>query len=234
MTTARHPDGPGVRLTAKGARTRARIVDAAVELMARRGVTETSVEEVKKAAGVSSSQLYHYFTDKSALVEAVVDRQAQMIVEAQEQAGPGTLEGLRAWRDGLVAHARDVNGAGGCPLGHLAGQLVETDENARLRLAEGFRQWAAVLRHAFHRLHQTGGLAPGVDPDRLGDALLATLQGGLLLSQVQRDPEHLETGIDTLLALSVPGWSQPESLRAKQPHNGVRCQPGRAGGIVAG
>ncbi|MDT7741645.1 MAG: TetR/AcrR family transcriptional regulator, transcriptional repressor for nem operon [Actinomycetota bacterium] len=207
MTTSRRPVGSGARLTVKGARTRARIVDAAAELMALRGVTETSVEEVKKAAEVSSSQLYHYFADKSALVEAVIDRQAQMIVAAQEQVGPGTLEGLRVWRDGLIAHARHVSGAGGCPLGHLAGQLVETDENARLRLAEGFRQWATVLRRTCRELHRTGGLTADVEPDQLADTLLATLQGGLLLSQVQRDTAPLETGIDTLLTLSVTGWS---------------------------
>jgi TetR/AcrR family transcriptional regulator, transcriptional repressor for nem operon len=195
-------------LTAKGARTRARIVDAAAELMSSRGVVETSVEEVKKAAGVSSSQLYHYFADKRALVTAVVDRQAQMIVAAQEQSELGTLDGLRAWRDGLVDHARHVSGAGGCPLGHLAGQLVETDEDARRQLADGFRRWAAVLRAAFRDLARSGALAPGVDPDQLGDAVLATMQGGLLLSQVQRDTAPLETGLDTLLGVAVPGWSR--------------------------
>jgi TetR/AcrR family transcriptional regulator, transcriptional repressor for nem operon len=195
-------------LTAKGARTRARIVDAAAELMSSRGVVETSVEEVKKAAGVSSSQLYHYFADKRALVTAVVDRQAQMIVAAQEQSELGTLDGLRAWRDGLVDHARHVSGAGGCPLGHLAGQLVETDEDARRQLADGFLRWAAVLRAAFRDLARSGGLAPGVDPDQLGDAVLATMQGGLLLSQVQRDTAPLETGLDTLLGVAVPGWSR--------------------------
>lgn len=208
MRSARSAVEPGARLTAKGARTRARIVSTAAELMAHRGVTETSVEEVKKAAEVSSSQLYHYFADKSALVEAVIDRQAQMIVTAQEQAGPGTLEGLRAWRDGLVAHARSVSGVGGCPLGHLAGQLVEADEDARLRLADGFQQWSAALRRALHELHQGGGLVRGVNSDELADTLLATLQGGLLLAQVHRDTTLLETGIDTLLALTVRGWAQ--------------------------
>ena len=33
--------------------------------------------------------------------------------------------------------------------------------------------------------------------------LLATLQGGLLLAQVQQSPRPFETAVDTLLALAV-------------------------------
>ncbi|WP_272952142.1 TetR/AcrR family transcriptional regulator [Mycolicibacterium hodleri] len=51
-------NGPG-RLTPKGQRTRARIVDAAARLIWERGVTATTLDDVKLAAEVSSSQLYH-------------------------------------------------------------------------------------------------------------------------------------------------------------------------------
>lgn len=196
-------------LTAKGARTRARIVDAAAALVQERGIADTTVGEVKKTAGVSSSQLYHYFADKEALVRAVVARQADLIVATQERAGVGTVAGLRAWRDGVVAHARAVSGAGGCPLGHLVGQLAESDEAARGDLADGFRRWAGTLREALHGLDATGHLREGIDPDQLADTLLATLQGGLLLAQVQRDATPLETALDTLLALVVDEGRRP-------------------------
>ena len=75
------------RLTAKGERTRGRIVAAAARLMHEGGVAETTIEDVKAAAGVSSSQLYHYFADKEALVQAVIGHQADTIVGTTEQAG---------------------------------------------------------------------------------------------------------------------------------------------------
>jgi len=43
----------------------------------------------------------------------------------------------------------------------------------------------------------------GVDPDDLATTLLATLQGGLLLGQVQRSARPIETAVDTLLALAI-------------------------------
>ena len=63
------PEGQAPRLTAKGLATRERIVAAAAQLMFERGVAGTSTDDVQAAAGISASQLYHYFDDKRALVE---------------------------------------------------------------------------------------------------------------------------------------------------------------------
>ena len=50
-------------LTARGAATRARIVEAAADLIYARGVEQTSLDEVMATSGVSKSQLYHYFAE---------------------------------------------------------------------------------------------------------------------------------------------------------------------------
>ena len=71
------------RLTPKGERTRARIVEKAAALIHERGVAATTLEDVKVAAEVSGSQLYHYFPDKHDLVQAVIDYQADAIVKRQ-------------------------------------------------------------------------------------------------------------------------------------------------------
>ncbi|HWG13620.1 MAG TPA: TetR family transcriptional regulator [Streptosporangiaceae bacterium] len=189
------------RLTPKGERTRARIVAAAARLVHEGGVAETTIEDVKAAAGVSSSQLYHYFADKDELVQAVIDHQADAIVGNTERAGLGTPEGLRAWRELVVAQAARSSGQGGCPLGSLGGQLAETDARARGQIADGFDRWSDGLRAGLRELDAAGRLRPGLDPDALAVTLLASLQGGLLLAQVQRDPRALATALDTFLAL---------------------------------
>src|SRR5271163_4719964 len=94
------------KLTPKGARTRARIVEEAAALIHERGVAGTTLEDVKAAAGVSGSQMYHYFPDKDDLVQAVIDYQADAIAGHQRQADLGSAEGLRAWRDMVIAQAR--------------------------------------------------------------------------------------------------------------------------------
>ena len=192
-----------VKLTPKGERTRARIVDAAATLIYRRGVIGTTLEDVKAAAEVSGSQLYHYFADKEALVDAVIGKQSDAIVSTQQKQDLATLDGLRAWRDVVVRQASRAKGKGGCPLGALGGQLAESDPQARIQVAAGFGRWSAAIGEGLRDLHAAGHLSPGIDPDDLALTLLATLQGGLLLAQVQRDTRPLATAIDTLLALAT-------------------------------
>jgi AcrR family transcriptional regulator len=190
------------RLTAKGERTRTRIVEAAARLIYEHGVAGTTLDDVKAAAGVSGSQMYHYFPDKDELVQAVISHQADVIARNQRHADLGSAEGLRAWRDMVIAQAKSEEGKGGCPLGSLAGQLAETDPHARALLADGFGQWQTAIGEGLRGLHQAGQLSDGTDADALAVTLLATLQGGLLLAQVQRDPGPLETAVDTLLQLA--------------------------------
>jgi TetR/AcrR family transcriptional repressor of nem operon len=190
------------RLTPKGERTRARIVDAAARLIYERGVAGTTLDDIRAAAEVSGSQLTHYFADKDELVQAVISYQAGLVVGGTEQAGLGTSEGLRAWRDMVVAAAESTDGKGGCPLGSLGSQLAETDPQARALVAAGFERWSAVITDALRSLPAAGHLPDGTSSDDLAVTLLAALQGGLLLAQVQRDTRPLETAVDTILALA--------------------------------
>jgi TetR/AcrR family transcriptional regulator, transcriptional repressor for nem operon len=197
------PEGP--RLTPKGERTRGRIVEAAARLIYERGVAGTTLDDIRSAAGVSGSQLSHYFAGKDELVQGVIDYQAGIIADHQREADLGRPEGLRAWRDAVIAQVKGGQGQGGCPLGSLAGQLAETDAQARALIAAGLRQWSAAIGDGLRRLHDAGHLPGGTDPDDLAVTLLAALQGGLLLAQVQRDTRPLETAIDTLLELARIG-----------------------------
>ena len=187
------------RLTRKGAATRARIVDAAAELIFQQGVARTTIEEVREGAHVSSSQLYHYFEDKPALVRAVIERQADRAIDTQEQFDLSSLDGLREWRDFVVEHARDTDGRGGCPIGSLVSQVAETEPEARAIVAASFKRWEASIMAGFLRMHALGRIAPEADPRRLALATLAALEGGLLLAQIQRDPEPLAAALDAML-----------------------------------
>jgi TetR/AcrR family transcriptional repressor of nem operon len=198
MSAARRTPRP---LTRKGQETRQRIVDAAADLIFEHGVAHTTIEDVRAAADVSSSQLYHYFDDKPALVRAVVDHQADTIVDGQQTFDLSSLDGLRIWRDWVIEHQRELNCRGGCPIGSLGSELAETDPEARAHVSEGFRRWEAAIQSGLREMHARGRLTPDADPDTLALALLAALQGGLLLTQIQRDTKPLEAALDTMLEL---------------------------------
>jgi AcrR family transcriptional regulator len=198
---AESQDQNAAQLTAKGRATRARIVARAAELMFERGVTGTSLDDVKAAAEVSSSQLYHYFADKSALVSAVIVHQVDAVLSGQQAylASLDSMPALRAWRDALVRIRRGLRCQGGCPIGSLGSELSELDDRLRAEVADGFRRWETSIRDGLRAMHDRGDLRPDADPDALAVALLANVQGGILLSQVYRKTAPMEKALDAML-----------------------------------
>jgi TetR/AcrR family transcriptional regulator, transcriptional repressor for nem operon len=183
--------------TKKGRATRDRIVDAATTLVFERGVAGTALDDVRAAAKVSKSQLYHYFADKDDLVHAVIDRTVQGVLDAQPRLDDlSSWAAIRAWLDDLVALQVDRRAVGGCPIGGLAGQLAETDAVAREELAEGFERWEAPLRRGLQAMKAAGKLSRSADPDRLATATMASIQGGLVLTQTRRDPAQMRIALD--------------------------------------
>ena len=194
--------GPGKRLTRKGQATRDRIVAAASQLMLEQGVARTTIEDIQAAAGVSPSQLYHYFPGKDALVSAVIEHQTGRVLDVQHEGLDrlDSIDSLTHWRDLMAGILTDVQCVGGCPLGSLASDLAESDPLARVQLAGAFAQWEDLIRDGLTRMQERGELSASADPDALAVTMLAAVQGGLLLSQVRRDPAPLRTAVDTMIA----------------------------------
>ncbi|MGA7049693.1 MAG: TetR/AcrR family transcriptional regulator [Mycobacterium sp.] len=189
------------KLTAKGRATRERIVAAASELMLQRGVARTTIEDIQEAAGISTSQMYHYFSDKNDLVGAVIDLQTDQVLGVQHLGLDriDTIKDLYRWRDIMVELVRGLGCAGGCPIGSMANELSESDPVARARLMRSFAQWENMIRDGLVSIAARGELAEGTDIDRISLAMLAGIQGGLLLSQVRRDTAPLEAAVDTMI-----------------------------------
>jgi AcrR family transcriptional regulator len=189
------------RLTARGAATRARILQAADELILVHGVNRTRLDDVKAATGVSKSQLYHHFPDKDALVAAVIARRAEVILE-REAALLGrvdSMRGLKRWRDAAVNRVELRRGAHGCALGSLLSELADQDESAVASLTEHFHTWEMLMRGALDRMQANGALRADANTGRLATALMAALQGGYLLSQAAHDASPMAASLDMAL-----------------------------------
>ena len=213
--------------TSKGQQTRQRILAAAAQLMSDRGVAATSVEHVRDAAGVSNSQIYHYFADKDALIREVINYQSDNVVDIHEAvfATVDSMDGLRAWRDMIVDHQRELECKGGCPIVALGSELAEIDPRARADVAACFLRWEQAIRVGYQAMRDNGLLDGGVDPEELATATLAALQGGLLLSQIRRTTEPLEIALDTTLSY-VETLTSPKRARSAGRRGGPSSRAG--------
>ena len=188
--------------TRPGRATRARIVQAATDLVGERGAADTSLDDVRKRAHASKSQLYLYFDDRDALMRAVARATCEAVItnQADALAEFDSLAGIERYLDMTVADQVQKR-ARGCPIGSLVPQLAERDDDARVELADGYARWEQGLRDGLETMAARGELRTDADPSLLAKQTLAALQGGLVLTQVRRDPEQLRAAAAAALAL---------------------------------
>ena len=173
------------RLTAKGRATRDRIVQAAAELIVTNGLSASNMDNVRRAASVSGSQLAHYFADKAALIRAVIRRQTGVVLDFHRQPtlrGLGSFDDFERWIDLNMRYLRRI-GYFGTPTYHaLTAQLAKSDDATRDSLAAGYLQWIELLEHAIQQMKDDGLLVRDADPRRLALVIITAHQGGGVLT----------------------------------------------------
>ena len=192
---------PGEPRTGRGRASRERIVERAAELFAERGVAATSLDEVLAAAGAGKSQLYHYFRGRDELVEAAVGLRCAQVLTGLTQAlgAVASLVELEQALAGFVAGFEQM-GLPGCPIGSLAAEVAERNQGARLQTAAAFDAWEQLFADALARMRDRGELRADASPASLATALLASLEGGMVLSQARKDPASLRVALEAGLA----------------------------------
>ncbi len=173
---------------------RDRLLSTASSLLHERGYTAVSVSDICKASGLKKGSFYHFFQSKHALVLATLDRFA----DHQRRAMTSPVDRTRPVRDQLVGRfvsmyqtyllAQQTYGcAHGCPVGNLAQEMAHRDAQMRDKLSGIFAEWQAGLARLLRLANEREEMAVS-DPDRAAEALLAYLQGTLLLAKTNNDP----------------------------------------------
>jgi TetR/AcrR family transcriptional repressor of nem operon len=188
-------------LTHKGQKTRDQIILSAAELFYVKGTINTSIDDVKSDAKVSSSQLYHYFENKHDLVRAVIAYQTQNMLGNKSLANVHDIASFRTWRDNVIEFATVTQHVGACPIGSIGVEVSRFDQENREEVANALKLVRTSLENGFQKMLDNGELERNTDIKALSTTMLAVFQGGLVLSQINRELEPLATAMDTMINL---------------------------------
>jgi TetR/AcrR family transcriptional repressor of nem operon len=176
---------------------RDRLLRAAVELFARRGVADVGVAEICRRAEVPKGSFYHAWPSKQALLLEAIDlyvaEHTARIRSAVAEAGTLREQLLRMFDRLQQVHVERQRQSGGvmpgCTTENLVQELAASDEAARAKLAAVYAAWQDELQAAFEAGVQRGEI--DVDPVAAATSTLATLQGATLLARTCNDPGRL-------------------------------------------
>ncbi len=184
-------------LTAKGRATRQRIIDGAATEIRDRGVTATTLDDIRARTQTSKSQLFHYFPDgKDQLLLAVAEQEAQTVLDDQ-QPHLGALTSWAAWqrwRDAVVDRYRRQGQH--CPLGVLMSEIGRTTPGAQAVTSALIRQWHDEIAAGVRHMQAQGKVSDALDADRVAAAMLAGIQGGVGIMLATGELGYLEAALD--------------------------------------
>jgi AcrR family transcriptional regulator len=187
-------------LTAKGRETRQRIIEGTAAHLRGEAGLEVTLDEVRASTHTSKSQIFHYFPGgKDELFLEVARFEAGRVLREQQPHLDelDSWESWQRWRDAVVARYRQQGPQ--CAMTSLSRQTNITPgatEVSRLLLAS----WQDRLRRGIEKMQANGFIAPQLDAQRASAAMLAALQGGIVILQATGLTDHLEAALDAALA----------------------------------
>lgn len=188
-------------MTERGRATRQRIIEATGREILASGIGGTTLDTVRAATLTSKSQLFHYFPGgKAELVREVAVWESGELLAAQKPHidDLASWESWHAWRDALVDYYIGL-GRWACPIGSMATQAAMTDPELARIITQSMASWRLSLASGVTKMQRAGKVDRMADPQRIAVAILAALQGGLVLSQPEKASWPLEAAIDSAL-----------------------------------
>jgi TetR/AcrR family transcriptional regulator, transcriptional repressor for nem operon len=206
VSTSAEPVARAARGTA-----RARLLDAAVQVVRTKGLSATSVDELCAAAGVTKGAFFHHFESKQALAVAAAEHWSQttgaLFAAADYHAISDPLDRILGY---LELRARLIAGSPAdytCLVGTMAQEAFATSPEVRNACAASIFGHARTLEPDFAAALAAAGDPPGVDAAGLARHTQAVLQGAFVLSKAADDPAlvtdsiaHLRRYLELLLA----------------------------------
>jgi TetR/AcrR family transcriptional regulator, transcriptional repressor for nem operon len=194
----------------KGEQTRRKIVEAAAPIFNQRGYEGSSLNDLMEATGLKKGGIYRHFTSKEELAVEAFDYTwgaawNARLLHVDEKANG--IEKLKQLIANFVEHRSPV--AGGCPILNTAVDADDGNTVLRARVAKALRSWLSRLQVIVEQAREHRETRPGVDAKAVATLIVASLEGALMMSRLQRNDEalrriqsHLNRYLDSEVAAS--------------------------------
>ena len=190
----------------KGEQTRQEIIHKAAPIFNQRGFDGAALSDLMRATGLEKGGIYRHFDSKQQLAGEAFDYAWQLALDTRfggTQEITNTVDRLKQiiWnfrdrRTGLVQ--------GGCPLLNMATDSDDGKPALRTKARRAFNSWLSRLRSIVEEGQALGEIRSGVDPSDLATFIVTSLEGGLMLERLQKNPRplniacrHLEEYLET-------------------------------------
>jgi TetR/AcrR family transcriptional regulator, transcriptional repressor for nem operon len=187
----------------KAQQTQHYILEQSAILFNQQGYAGSSMADVMRVTGLQKGGIYNHFSSKDELALAAFD----FAVQQMQTRFLGVLKGKRHALDRLMAILsvyetllENPPMRGGCPLLNTAVESDDTHPALRERTQRAMTNWLNLLRGIVQRGIDRGELNPTIDPEMVVTVMIATIEGGVMLTKLYGDSVYMQRSIAHLKA----------------------------------
>jgi AcrR family transcriptional regulator len=183
----------------KGEATRQRIIAQAAPIFNQRGFDGCSMQDLMQATGLEKGGLYRHFSNKEELAaEAFRFALAQNVKVRTEHLDdiPNSIDKLKKVVELFVETPSAI--PGGCPLMNTAIDADDGNEALRDLARKGIQDWRARLSRIIEAGIKAREIRSSTEPRRIANTLIATLEGALMISRLEKSRHAIRDAQATL------------------------------------
>lgn len=185
----------------KGEDTRNAVIAKAATLFNKRGFAGVSMSELMAATGLKKGGLYNHFSSKEEIMAEAfvyafgrVTEELSRVIRSQVTA----LDKLKAVIEFYRDYPLRPTIEGGCPIVNSAVEADDANPLLREKVKEAMETVQAGLVRVIKRGQQRGEFRPEVDPEQAAVAIIAQIDGGIVISRAFGEARYMNMVCDQL------------------------------------
>lgn len=188
----------------KGDITKEKILAEAVRLVHKKGFEATSISDLIEATGLKKGCLYFHFASKDDLIMAILEKAKADFMVFLDAALSGRTPGdsLNNFFRAVVEFQKSCGFSGGCIFGNAALEMSDKDERITGFLKDLFAEWAERIKNVVKAAQAAGQVRPDMPSDLIARHIIMSVEGGIMLSRLEKSEEPLKNCINSLRLLS--------------------------------
>ncbi|CAH0346406.1 TetR/AcrR family transcriptional regulator [Bacillus sp. CECT 9360] len=178
------------------------IISITRDVIHSKGYQATSITDILQAASIGKGQFYHYFSSKHdlglAVVEDLIQEWDRELIHGILQTAEEPAIKLNKMLEWAITFHAEMEKKPGCPIGNLAIEMSEHDETFRIKIHHFFERWIGAVELILDEMVKQNQLDSTIDTKKSAQAMIAMIEGGILLMKSQQDLSLLKNVFEVI------------------------------------
>ena len=176
-------------------------------LVMERGYNAVSYADLARLLGIRTASIHYHFPSKSDLGLAVLRRYRDGAFQSMGPLIPGNARSYRDAFECMLAPVRSLAKmqASSCLVGVLGAEFASLPDDLKAGVSQFFEMQQQFLTRLLDEGRDAGAFAFDGDAEAMAKVIASTLQGAILIKKARGDAHYMDSILENLNAIIMPG-----------------------------